>query len=61
MKLRGRSDDTDEGINRRFWEYETHVVPAMKALEAKGCMLHTVNGEQSIEGVFEEIKNALKL
>lgn len=59
MKLRGRSDDTDEGITRRFWEYETNVIPSMKALQAKGYTLHTVNGEQSIEAVHEDIKKAL--
>jgi len=33
----------------------------MQALKAKSCTLHTVNGEQSIEAVFEEIKKALNL
>lgn len=59
MKLRGRSDDTDEGIERRFFEYETNVVPSMKELEAKGCKLYTINGEQSVEAVHEDIKKAL--
>ena len=60
MKLRGRSDDTDEGINRRFWEYETNVIPAMQALKTKsGYTLHTINGAQSIEAVHEDIKKAL--
>lgn len=62
MKLRGRSDDTDEGINRRFYEYETHVIPAMQVLkERKGYTLHTINGAQSVEAVHEEIKKALGL
>lgn len=61
MKLRGRSDDTDEGINRRFYEYEKNVIPSMQDLEKRGYKLHKVNGEQSIEAVFEEIKKVLEL
>lgn len=61
MKLRGRSDDTDEGINRRFWEYENNVIPAMNLLKDKGYTLHTINGEQSVESVHEDIKKALIL
>ena len=59
MKLRGRSDDTDEGINRRFFEYETNVIPAMQDLEKRGYKLHKINGEQSVEAVHEEVKKAL--
>ena len=59
MKLRGRSDDTDEGITRRFFEYETHVIPAMQAMKAKGFTLHTINGAQPIEAVHADIKKAL--
>lgn len=61
MKLRGRSDDTDEGINRRFFEYETNVLPALEDLKKKGYTLHKINGEQSVEAVHEEIKSALGL
>ena len=61
MKLRGRSDDTDEGINRRFYEYENNVIPAMTDLQTKGYAVHRVNGEQSVEAVFEEIKKVLGL
>lgn len=62
MKLRARSDDTDEGIARRFQEYENHVIPAMKRLEErKGCVLHTIDGAQTIEAVHEDIKKALGL
>lgn len=59
MKLRGRSDDTEQGIVERFSIYENSVLPAMRYLEEKGCIIHTINGEQSIEGVHEDIKKAL--
>lgn len=62
MKLRARADDTDEGINRRFYEYETHVIPAMQALKQKpGYKLHTINGAQPIEAVHADIVKALGL
>ena len=61
MKLRNRSDDTDEGITRRFFEYETHVIPAMQAMKTKGFRLHTINGAQPIEAVHADIKKALGL
>lgn len=61
MKLRGRSDDTDEGITRRFYEYETNVIPTMKTMQEKGYKLHTINGEQSVEAVHEDMKKALGL
>ena len=61
MKLRGRSDDTDEGITRSFYEYETNVIPAMKAMQEKGYKLHTINGEQPVEAVHAEMKAALGL
>ncbi len=62
MKLRGRSDDTDDGITRRFYEYETNVIPAMQMLkEHAGYKLHTINGAQSIEAVHADIVKALGL
>lgn len=60
MKLRGRSDDTDEGIAQRFDEYVNNVIPSMKYFEGKqGYTLYTINGEQSIEDVHKEIISKL--
>lgn len=62
MKLRGRSDDTDEGIAQRFDEYVNNVIPAMNYFKDKaGYTIHTINGEQSIEQVHEDIIKALAL
>ncbi len=62
MKLRGRADDNDEGIERRFWEYENNVLPAMNYFKEKqGYEIITVNGEQSIEAVHADILKALNL
>ena len=58
--LRGRSDDTEEGLKKRFDEYVNNVVPAMGYFKDKeGYKIHTINGEQSIEDVHKDIINAL--
>ncbi len=62
MKLRGRSDDTDEGIAKRFDEYVDNVVPAMLYFKEKGgYTIYTVNGEQSPEEVHQELIKTLGL
>ena len=61
MKLRGRSDDTDEGIANRFDEYINNVIPSMNYFKDKaGYTIFTVNGDQKIEEVHEEIINKIK-
>lgn len=58
--LRARFDDTKEGIEKRFEEYEQNVIPAMHYFEGKpGYTLHKINGEQSIEKVHEDIIKAI--
>jgi len=60
MKLRGRADDTDEGIAKRFEEYVNNVIPAMNHFEAKEKhTIYKINGEQSIEKVHQDIIKAL--
>lgn len=58
--LRGRADDTEEGLKKRFDEYIKNVVPAMDYLKDKpGYKIYTINGEQSIEDVHKDIIKAL--
>lgn len=58
--LRGRSDDTKEGIEQRFEEYINKVIPAMDYFKDKeNCAIYTINGEQSIENVHMDIVKAL--
>ena len=60
LKLRGRHDDTDEGIATRFNEYVNNVIPSMKYFEDKeNYKIFTINGEQSIENVNKDIFKAL--
>ncbi|MFA6519997.1 MAG: nucleoside monophosphate kinase [Candidatus Paceibacterota bacterium] len=58
--LRGRHDDTEEGLAKRFDEYVNKVVPAMNYFKDKdGYTVYTINGEQSIENVHNDIIKAL--
>jgi len=58
--LRGRSDDTEEGIAKRFDEYVNNVVPAMNYFkDKKGYKIYTINGEQSVEEVHKDIIDKL--
>jgi adenylate kinase len=58
--LRGRADDTKEGIAKRFEEYMKNVIPSMNYFKDKpGYTIYTVNGEQSVEGVHKDIIKAL--
>jgi adenylate kinase family enzyme len=58
--LRGRHDDTPEGIKKRFEEYINNVLPAMNYFKGKdNYTIYTINGEQSVEDVHKEIINKL--
>ena len=60
MKLRGRHDDTDEGIAKRFDEYKNNVVLAMNYFkDKKKYEIYSINGEQTIENVHKDIIKAL--
>jgi len=58
--LRGRADDTEEGLKKRFDEYKNNVIPAMNYFKGKaGYEIFTINGEQSVEKVSKDIIKAL--
>jgi adenylate kinase family enzyme len=58
--LRGRHDDTKEGLAKRFDEYVNNVVPAMNYFkDKKNYQIYAVNGEQSVENVHKDIIKAL--
>lgn len=58
--LRGRHDDTREGIAKRFDEYVNNVIPAMNYFKGKkGYTIYTINGEQPVEKVHADIIKAL--
>jgi adenylate kinase len=58
--LRGRADDTEEGLNKRFDEYMNKVIPAMNFFKDKeNYKIYTINGEQSVDDVHKDIIKAL--
>lgn len=58
--LRGRADDTEEGLAKRFDEYVNNVIPAMEYFKGKPeYEILTVNGEQTVEEVHRDIKKVL--
>jgi adenylate kinase len=60
--LRGRSDDTEETINKRYDEYMKNVSPALEYMKNKpGYVFHKIHGEQSREEVYNDIISALGL
>jgi len=59
---RGRTDDTEEAIHKRFDEYVNNVIPAMHYFDNKpGFKLHKINGEHSIEDVHSSIIQSLNI
>ncbi|MEK7459570.1 MAG: nucleoside monophosphate kinase [Patescibacteria group bacterium] len=60
--FRGRHDDTEEGLNKRFGWYFDNVIPAMNYFKGKdGYEFLIINGEQSIEDVHKDIIKSLEL
>lgn len=58
--LRGRHDDTKEGMAKRIEEFKDNVVPSMNYFKGKeGYEIYTINGEQNRGDVFKEIIKAL--
>jgi len=58
--LRGRHDDTEDGIAQRIEEYKNKVVLAMDYFKDKaGYEMFIINGEQSKEDVYKDIIKAL--
>jgi adenylate kinase family enzyme len=58
--LRGRADDTKEGIEKRFEEYMNSVIPAMDYFKGKAnYTIYKINGEQSVEDVHKEMLKVL--
>jgi len=58
--LRGRHDDTEAGLAKRFEEYRNNVIPAMNYFKNKeNYKIYTINGEQTVENVHKDIIKAL--
>jgi len=54
-----REDDREEVIRNRLEQYEKQTLPLIEYYEKEG-KLRTINGDQSIEDVFNDVIRALK-
>ncbi|MBP6926005.1 MAG: nucleoside monophosphate kinase [Candidatus Pacebacteria bacterium] len=60
LSMRGRSDDTPEGIKKRIDVYKEQVLPALDYLkENLQTPVYEINGEQSVKDVFADIMSVL--
>lgn len=58
-ELEGREDDDEDGIRKRFQEYEKHTLPALEFLRSQNVVID-IDGEQSLEDVHKESLEKLK-
>ncbi len=56
---RGRPDDHDEAINKRFKEYEEEITQILNHFRSGGVKVHDINGEQTVDAVAADILQAL--
>jgi adenylate kinase len=62
MTARGRSDDNEDGIQKRITVYKEQVYPSLAHLQDRiNVTMHTISGEQTVENVHIDIKKALDL
>jgi adenylate kinase len=57
---RGRQDDTDEAIAKRFNEYREHILPILDQFKAAGVKVCDIDGDKSISEVHDTISEALQ-
>lgn len=52
---RGRPDDTEEAIDRRFAEYEAVTLPILKHLKDKKITVHEINANRDPRAIHDNI------
>lgn len=57
---RGRVDDTEEVIAKRFSEYQSVTLPILHDLESKGVKVTHINGERDQDSVHADVLAALE-
>ncbi len=57
---RGRVDDTPAAIRRRFRYFVRDILPVIDYYRRRGRLI-TINGDQSVDAVWRDIKKALRL
>lgn len=56
---RGRADDTEAAIAKRFEEYEKVTMPLVKSFKEHGIKIYEINGDQDPETVHKEIMRVI--
>ncbi len=57
---RGRSDDTNAGITKRFEEYRNNTLPILQYLKNHGIKLFDVDGNQEPDVVHQQIVECIE-
>jgi len=55
LLARGRQDDTEEAIEKRFKEYETKTVPILNYFKQEGVPVYDINADQDPLVVHDDI------
>lgn len=62
LRVRGRHDDSPEGINSRMDLFESSIIPVLELYKSRESLeVLEINGEQHIDNVHADIKKALEL
>lgn len=56
---RGRLDDKEEVIKKRFEDYQKYTVPIIDFFRAAGVTVHDINADQTPEEVYEELHSLI--
>jgi adenylate kinase len=57
LLARGRQDDTEEAIEKRFDEYETKTIPILDYFKKKGAPVFDIDADQDPISVHDDIMN----
>lgn len=60
LTQRGRLDDKEEIIRKRYQQYEEEILPMLEHMEQRGTRIIEVQGNKSIEELHQEIMASLK-
>lgn len=55
LKQRGRMDDDEETVEKRFQQYLKQVVPLIEMFKNEGVPVHEINGDDSISNIHKQI------
>ncbi|HJP96727.1 MAG TPA: nucleoside monophosphate kinase [Candidatus Saccharimonadales bacterium] len=55
LMSRGRQDDTDEAVNKRFHEYQTVTLPILDHFKREGVTVYNIDAAQKPRAVHDEI------